>query len=139
VFWISPVWISNPLRQMLMSSHPETDCHGYIGGGSLSESDKCIAHATASASAYPDRPASCVYGVCSQLGWYMGVNPGTCLVCNDSGWDTWGVARKGCGCVCCELLASFLALLLVILPDTELLQAFSCGTRGKVSAGELYK
>jgi hypothetical protein len=67
----------------------------------------------------------------------MGVNPGTCPVENVSVWNAWGVARKGCGYY--ELLASFLALLLVNLSDTEFLRAFSYGTRGKVSAGELYK
>ena len=116
-------------------SHPEIDCHGCTGGGSPSESDKCIAHAAGLASAQLDPLASCVCELCSQPGWYMG----TCLFGKGSRWDAWGVARKGCGYACCELLASFLALLLINLSDTELLRASSCGTRGKVSTGELYK
>jgi len=121
VSWISPVRISNPPRWVLTSSHPEIDYRGCTGGGSPSELDECIAHAAASASAHPDPLASCVYGACSQPAWFMGVNPGTCPIRNDSGWNAWGVARKGYGYTCCELLASFLAMLLVILPDTELL------------------
>ena len=131
--------ISNPPRRLLTSSHSEIDYRGCTGGGSPSESDESIAQAAVSASAHLDPPASCVCGIYSQLGWYMGVNLGTCLVRNDSGWNAWGIAGKGYDCACCELLASFLAVLLVILPDTELLQASSSGTRGKVSAGELYK
>jgi len=50
----------------------------------------------------------------------MGVNPGTCPGKN-SVWNAWGIAGKGCGCGYCELIALFLALLLVNLLDTELL------------------
>jgi hypothetical protein len=130
--------ISNPPRQLLTSSHPETECHGCTGGGSPLESDECTVHAAMSVSAHLDPPASCVYGMRSQLGWCMGVNPNTCLVRNGSVWNAWGTTGNNCGCAC-ELLALFLALLRVTLLDTEFLRASSCVTRGKVSVGELYK
>jgi hypothetical protein len=132
VFWISLVWISNPPRRVLRSSHPETDCHGCTGEGSPSESKECIV---------PDTPALCVCGMCSQPGWCMGVNPGTCPIGNIPRWNIRGAAGTGCGgCGCTlELLASFLIRLLVTLPNIDFLQASSCETRGKVSAGELYK
>jgi hypothetical protein len=127
VFWISPVWISNPLRWVLRSSHPEIDCHDCTGGGSPLESNECTV---------PDPPVSCVCRMCSQPGWCMGVNPGTCPVGN-----IWGAAWTGCGsCGCAlELLPSFLVRLLVTLPDIDFLRASSCETRGKVSVGESYK
>jgi hypothetical protein len=132
VFWISPVQISNPPRWVLRSSHPKTDCHGHKGRGSPSELDECT---------ILDPPASCVCGMCSQPGWCMEVNPDTCPVGNIPKWNIWGATGTGCGgCGCVlELLASFLIRLLVTLPDIDFLWASSCETRGKVSAGELYK
>ena len=95
--------------------------------------------ATTDATAHPDPLASCVCGVWSQPGWYMGVNPGTWLVGNIPVWNAYGVAEKGVGCGCCELPASFLVLLHVTLPDTELLLASSRDSRAKVSSSDLYK
>jgi hypothetical protein len=130
--WISPVRISIPSRRVLRSSHPKTDYCGGTGRGSPLELDKCTV---------PDPPASCVYRMCSQLGWCRKVNPNTCLVGNIHRWNIWGAAGIGYGCCGCvlELLASFLIRLLVTLPDIDFLWASSCETRGKVSVGELYK
>ena len=67
----------------------------------------------------------------------MGVNLGTCPVGSDSVWNAYGVTRNSGGYGYCEMSASFMDLLLVNLPNTELLRTSSCGTRVKVSAGEL--
>ena len=88
----------------------------------------------------PSRPpVSCGCEVWSPPGWYVGVSPGTCPVGNHYACYAYGTVGEGIGCGCCELLDSFLALILVNLSDTELLRASSCETRDKVSSGDLYK
>jgi hypothetical protein len=144
MFWISPVRISNPLSRVLMLSNPwwsETDCHGWTGGGSPPELEEwaCLVHAVSSTAYHLDPLASCGCGVWSQAEWYPGVNPDVFSAGNHSAWYAWGTTGKGDGCSCCELPASFLALLCVILPDIELLHASSRGSRAKVSSWDLYK
>jgi hypothetical protein len=68
----------------------------------------------------------------------MGINPGMSPVGNILRGNAWDAAEEGCARAC-ELLPSFLALLLVVLPGKEPKQAFSCGMSSKVNAGDVYK
>jgi hypothetical protein len=80
----------------------------------------------------------CTCGVDTHLGWCMGTNLGMSPVGNIFGGNACGAAEEGC-VGACELLPSFLALLLVVLPGKEPKRAFSCGMSSKVSVGDVYK
>jgi hypothetical protein len=136
VFWISPVWISSPLRWVLMLSNSwwvEVDRRG---GGNPSESDDwacCSCHSDPLASCHPDPPASYGCRVYPRPYPYLGVNPSVFMVgshpdmCVIGG--TGGVSVGG---GCCELPASCLVRLCVDLRETVHLRASSCSTRVKV-------
>jgi hypothetical protein len=66
----------------------------------------------------------------------MGTNPGMSPIENILGGNACVAAEEGYARAC-ELLPSFLALLLVVLPGKEPKRAFSCGMSSKVSAGDV--
>jgi hypothetical protein len=68
----------------------------------------------------------------------MGTNPGMSPVGNILGGNACGATEEGWAGAC-ELLPSFLALLLVVLPGKELKRAFSYRMSSKVNVGDVYK
>ena len=149
VFWISPVRMSSAPSLMLMLSRSwraETDCRGLTGGGKPSESEEYIdcqpylgcAHSSLFASCQPDPPASYGCGGRSQPEPYSGENPGACSVGPHPAYCVCGEAGM-CGGWRAPDAASRVVRLRVSVPETLLLRASSCGTRGKVSTRLLYR
>jgi hypothetical protein len=145
VFWISPAWISNPPRRVLMLSNSQrvkVDYRGWTGGGNPSELEDwacCSCHPDPPALCQPNPLASYGCGAYPQLGWCPRVNSGVCMAGSHPDMCVWGTGGAGVGGGCCELPASFLILLRVDLREAKLLHASSCSTRMKVSVGDLYK